>query len=404
MNNCPKCGNPLQAGVTSCPICGTNITIEAESKQVTVDSVAQTAATAEAAPAAAPAPTAEQVQATQPIDQQTIQPTAQSAPAPEAQPAPVTPLVQAAEQAVQEQAAQPVQQAPVAEAVQPAVTAEVQPAVAPTPTVETTPSVAPTAVVAPIAPAAAAPVVNANVEPEKPKRKKNKLLPVLLLLIFVGAGVYAYLNFFSGTSQVQQPKQTAQKNVTVPTKEVVANGFDFKITEGWIVREDNDDVIINNENETVIIKLTHVNKNIESLTEDSIKSYLTNRGVFEDVEVKSSKINAKDTLVVDGVHSEKPFQLYFMDGGQDLMLGVVVIYAGKAESKTVNEAAVQEIIGSISYSVTGTETININSTYSEIFGSFSGAINSVQYIPEPETPEEPETPVEPVETPEPTLE
>jgi hypothetical protein len=400
MNNCPKCGNPLQAGVTSCPICGTNITIEAESKQVTVDSVAQTAAPAEAAPAAAPAQAAEQVQATQPIDQQTIQPTAQSAPAPEATPAPVMPTVPAAEPAVQEQAAQPVQPAPVAEAVQPV------PAVTPTPAVEPTPSVAPTAVVAPIAPAAAAPVVNANVEPEKPKRKKNKLLPVLLLLIFVGAGVYVYLNFFSGTNQVQQPKQTAQKNVAVPTKEVVANGFDFKVTEGWIVREDYDDVIINNENETVIIKLTHVNRNIESLTEDGVKMYLTNRGIFENVEVKSSKINAKDTLVVDGVHGEKPFQLYFMDGGQDLMLGVMVVYAGKAESKTVNEAAVQEIIGSISYSETGTETININSTYSDIFGSFSGAISSSLYTPEPEpeTPEEPETPVEPVETPEPTLE
>ena len=56
MNNCPKCGNPLQAGVTSCPICGTNISSEGEPKQVSVESVVATATPAPAAEAPAPAP------------------------------------------------------------------------------------------------------------------------------------------------------------------------------------------------------------------------------------------------------------------------------------------------------------------------------------------------------------
>ena len=29
MNNCPKCGNPLQVGTESCPICGTNTSASA---------------------------------------------------------------------------------------------------------------------------------------------------------------------------------------------------------------------------------------------------------------------------------------------------------------------------------------------------------------------------------------
>ena len=57
MNNCPKCGNPLQEGTTSCPICGTNIveTKTAEVASVAVP-VAPTEGKKEEAKPAAPAP------------------------------------------------------------------------------------------------------------------------------------------------------------------------------------------------------------------------------------------------------------------------------------------------------------------------------------------------------------
>ena len=280
------------------------------------------------------------------------------------------------------------------------VEATIAPTVTEAPVVESTPvatevpAIEPTVVVtqAPITPSAQAPEVTAPVEAEKPKKKKNGLLPVLGILLLVVVGAAIYLNFFSGSSKVQQPAQPTQKNVEVSTKEVIANGFDFKIADGWIVREDNSNVIINNENETVVIKITYSNKNIEALTEDGIKNYFTNRGIFENIEVNSNKINAKETIVVDGIQDGKPFQVYFIDGGTDLMLGVMVVYAGKEESKTVNEATVQELIGSISYSVSGNETININSTYSGIFGTFNGAIVNSTTNNEPETSEEPQQP------------
>ena len=58
MNNCPKCGNPLQVGTNSCPICGTNILAAAPAPA----QPAQPASTA-AQPAAQPAQT--QTQPTQ---------------------------------------------------------------------------------------------------------------------------------------------------------------------------------------------------------------------------------------------------------------------------------------------------------------------------------------------------
>lgn len=42
MNNCPKCGNPLQPGTSSCPICGTEIEgVSSATTQMTVASVAK---------------------------------------------------------------------------------------------------------------------------------------------------------------------------------------------------------------------------------------------------------------------------------------------------------------------------------------------------------------------------
>jgi len=388
MNNCPKCGNPLQAGVTSCPICGTNISVENETKQVTVESVAQTPApavepapVAETAQAAAPAPAAEPAQAaaSTPVESAPatapIMPTVPAPTEPKEEPAPAQPV-------------QPAEPAPVAQPIEPA------PAVQQATPAPAAQPIEPTPVQPAITPTAGAPVVNASVEPEKPKKKKNKLAPLLIVLLLAALGGGAYFYFFSGTTQVQQPPAPVQNNIQVATKEIIANGFDLKVAEGWIVREADEDVLITNENETVIIKLSHSSKNIEAFTETSIKNYLETRGAFSDIEVKTSKINANDTFVVDAMKDDKPFQLYLIDGGTNLMIGVAVVYTGKVESKTVNEATVQEIIGSISYSYGNNDNVNINSTYPDIMGSFSGLLNSSIYVEEqnqevPETTEEP---------------
>ena len=406
MNNCPKCGNPLQAGVTSCPICGTNISVENETKQVTVESVAQTPApavepapVAETAQAAAPAPAAEPAQAaaSTPVESAPaaapIMPTVPAPTEPKEEPAPAQPVqptvapVEAAPVATETPVAQPAEPAPVAQPIEPA------PAVQQATPAPAAQPIEPTPVQPAITPTAGAPVVNASVEPEKPKKKKNKLAPLLIVLLLAALGGGAYFYFFSGTTQVQQPPAPVQNNIQVATKEIIANGFDLKVAEGWIVREADEDVLITNENETVIIKLSHSSKNIEAFTETSIKNYLETRGAFSDIEVKTSKINANDTFVVDAMKDDKPFQLYLIDGGTNLMIGVAVVYTGKVESKTVNEATVQEIIGSISYSYGNNDNVNINSTYPDIMGSFSGLLNSSIYVEEqnqdaPETTEE----------------
>lgn len=411
MNNCPKCGNPLQEGVTSCPICGTNISLTNEqtapaepapapapvAAPTPVAPVAEPAKEASPVAAPAPAPAVEPTSVT-PSEPTPVEPSpvaqtpAAPAPAPVAEPTPEAPAPAPV--------VEPTPVAPVADAT-PA--APVQPTVEQAPVAEPTPAPAPVATPTPavtienvVTPAPAAPVAEptpaapaVSQTPVIPKKKKNKLLPVLLILVVAVAGVAVYMTMpKKNVTNKKNQNQTSQLKMS----DVTSHGYQFKIPEGWMVQESGEDVVIVNDNETVYVKFDHSNDNIESLNAELIENYIISKTSLTDAKVESSKINANDAFIVNGKNNGTPAQIFFIGTGSDLMLGVAVSYQSD-ESKTVYEAAVQEMIATISYSNDTIKAIDAINKYSELFGTYKGVIyyknnpTPVEDNNEPTTPE-----------------
>lgn len=400
MNNCPKCGNPLQTGTASCPICGTNTlstvqpvqtTTEAGTTNVTVATVAKPAtpaqpvqpAPAPAAPAAAPAPVA--------TPAPTVEPAAAPAPAPTAQP-----VIEA-----QPAAPQPVVEATPAPAAPVQTETPAPAAVAPTPSVEPTPVVAPVAPTDPnaIAPtvkaiesptpvpsipaslsneASTEPVVSADVKVEKPKKKMNKNVLVIagILAVVVIAGVLL-MNMGSKPQLNTNTNNNTDKTSALNLTAVSTNGFKFNLEEGWVITEDGYNVIVTNKDETVAIKLDYTKNGLDTISKETIEGFFNSRTDFTNTKVTETKISAKDAYLVDSQINQAVVQLYYINGGTNLTLGATVVYQS-AETKTLYEANVTELIGSLSYSDDSLKALNSLEMYSNIFGAYNGVF---QYEP-----------------------
>jgi len=370
MNNCPKCGNPMQEGVTICPICGTN-TLENN----------------EAAPAAAPVP-----------------PAPAPAPAPvEAAPAPAAPAPASVE------ASAPVEPASVVEtSAAPAAPAETPGAIAPTveriegPTpVPGIPSsvVQPTVVLNEEKPL----VANPKLEGKKPS-KKTPIIVAAILIVVLGIAGFMFLN----------PGKSTKKPINnVPGEEVAmrdmaSNGYYLRVAEDWDITEDGNNVIVSNKEGTVVLKLDHSTANLENINAQGIENVLKSDSTYQDVEVSEIDMSGRNTFLVTANINALPVQVFFINGGKSLTLGATVVYQSQ-DSKTKYESTVTEMIGSLSYSADSVRAIETMSEYSKMFGVF----NKVNYsIPankpvEESKPEEPapvETKPEEVEEPAPAEE
>ncbi len=356
--NCPKCGNPLQPGVTSCQICGTNIE----------------ETNGGPAPVVAPTPTAPVEQVSVPV--QTTQP--------EAAPVSIAPTPE------------PVA-APTAEPVAPTT----EQAAAPAPNVVTVENVATPVAPTPTAPAEAstiAPVVNTDASnpipsipasigqttvqaPEvttlkeaKPKKKKTSLAIIVIALVLVLGGMGFYM-FKSGGMNLGGTK--ASKNLATDIAkgtEVSSNGYKFQLKEGWLMNEDNNNnVVILNTDETVAIKLDHNNSGISTINTDMIKAYLDLYPDYTETTIAETQIGAKNAYLVNTNLNQLPVQIYFIDGGNNLTLGATIVYQSN-ESKTKNESVVTELVGSITYSETSYKALDAITKYSDAFSTFNGII------------------------------
>ena len=408
MNNCPKCGNPLQTGTASCPICGTNIintaapaqTTEAGKATVTVASVATPAAApvAPAQPVATPAPAAPTAQpavapVTQPVTPAPVSTPAQTTAAPAPQVAPTPTVVQPAAPVAPAPAVEPakVEVAPAQPVVPTPAPAPVEPA---TTTVEPAPVAAP---VEPVDPNAIAPtvktieaptpvpsipasltneaptenVVNVEVKTVKPKKKMNKNVLVIagILAVVVIAGVLM-MNMGKKPVLNQTPNPTDQTSALNLTS-VSTNGFKFNLQEGWVITEDGYNVVVTNKDETVAIKLDYTKNGLESISKDTIESFFNSREDFTNTKVTETKISAKDAYLVDTEINQARVQLYYINGGTNLTLGATIVYQS-AETKTLYEANVAELLGSLSYSDDSIKALNSLEMYSNIFNAYNG--------------------------------
>lgn len=391
MNNCPKCGNPLQAGTASCPICGTNIsntvqpeqvTTEAGKTTVTVASVATPpAAPAQTAPAPAPevapaAPAAPAPVAPTPVVevQPATQPVAAPTPAPAAQPVTETPAVQPVTQTPVEAPA-PVSVAPVAPAPEaaPAPVAPADPnAIAPTIKTIESPTPVPSIPASLATEVTAEPVATATVKVEKGKKKMNKNILVIagILAVVVIAGVLMMQMTSKPTLNTNNTNNTGNTSALNLTA-VSTNGFKFNLEEGWVITEDGYNVIVTNKDETVAIKLDYTKSDLNTIKKETIEGFFNSRTDFTNTSVKETTISAKDAYLVDTQINQAPVQLYYINGGTSLTLGATVVYQS-AETKKLYESAITELLGSLSYSDDSLKAINSLEMYSNIFNAYNG--------------------------------
>ena len=338
MNNCPKCGNPLQEGASSCPICGTNILEKNE---------AQAGSAVPAPPAPAPAP----------------------APAPVAEAVATTPEAQA----------------PQVESVLP--TVERVESSNPIPNVIPSSLANPTVGFAeeekPLVP-------NPKLEPKK-KSKKTPLLVGLILIVVLGIGCFMAL---SPGKTKKSIFNKAPEEEEISLSSMSSNGYHLNVAEGWQINEDGTNVILTNNDNTVAIKLEHSNSNLANIKTADIEKIMNNNESYKDVEVSEVDVSGKSSYLVSTNINELPVQIYFINGGNNLIIGATIVYQSN-DSKTKYEAAVMEMIGSLSYAEDSIKAVETISAYSQMFGIFNNiTINAPRMDEEPEDkPEEkPENP------------
>lgn len=431
MNNCPKCGNPLQAGVTSCPICGTNIASESNAtpvqSNVVVNSVSKPVATQTVSPAinepsqvkninnqiqtenkseiviepvnatevqTTPAQTVQQKTNDNVVQSQSIEVASAVQTPAQTNETPIQQIEKSAPQqavqgevkVVQEQqapvnnvATQNIKQAPV-EATQ---ISSIAPTIAPIDAQSPIPSIPSSLNGNNTSIVPNQTVVNAPTQAkQKPKKKGNKnVLAISFVVLLLVAGVALYMTMGKGlkTNKVQTP----QPEEPIAMTSVTSNGYKFELPEGWLINEDGTNVILTNSSETVAIKLDHSSSNIQNISKEMIESILKNSS-FENSEVTELSISAKDAYSVNAKFNDLPVQIYFIGGGSNLTLGVTIVYQSE-DSKTKYEADITEMMGTIAYSDESIKAISTMDMYSDIFNIYRGVVNESNK-PKEETP------------------
>lgn len=404
INNCQKCGNPLQEGVTSCPICGTNIN-EAQAaltEQVAVQPTATVAQVTEAAP--------QPVQTTQSVTQptvvaapvvETVQPVVEAQPTQQpVQQQVVTQQVEAAPQPVQQIAAQPVavqpqvvaQPAPQPQVVQPVVTQPSAPVVEPTAApqlAQSTPTVAPAAIAQSLEALASQnptqPVVDVPAQSEvQPKTKKIDIKNLtknqkIIAIAVVAVVIMTIVGISLSSSSLGKPTVPAQnQNPTTPqveTKEIASNGYKLKLEKDWIIEEGSGNIVIKKEDDSVVINVKNSPVTIEQITKESLNSYFSTQPNFTDIKVEETELSGKKTYIVDVTYSlngtdvKYPVQYYYINGGTNLIIGAAIVYQDD-DAKTDNAAFITNLMGTMSYSDDTIKALDTINMYSEVFQKY----------------------------------
>ena len=213
---------------------------------------------------------------------------------------------------------------------------------------------------------------------------KKTLLIIIIIVAVVAGGGMLLMGGTGGTGNVPvNPNQTG----TVAASSVSSNGFKFNLQEGWLIREDGNNVIITNTDETVVIKLESSKTSFSNLTKEKVTAYYSSNANFKDITVDATKISARDAFLINASSGALQVQAYYINGGSNLTLGSTIVYQS-ADSKTKYEAVVTELMGSISYSDDSLKAISTIEMYSEVFGAYKGVFNyQSPYIDVTPTPE-----------------
>lgn len=218
----------------------------------------------------------------------------------------------------------------------------------------------------------------------------------MIIIAFVVGTMFLRKKSGTTPSGVKQP----QNAPVVLQIDAVANGFKFKIDDGWIVQSNNDNTIIKNAKDNAVIRLEKYPISISTLTKDTLQTNFNNLGseynpspiTIKDMEINDNKIGGKDAFlinckVVESDNKEYFVQYYFINGGSELTIGASIVYYNE-EAKNNYEGVVTALMGTLSYA---NDSDSIRDTISNTYNSFSvyyNAINGVT-LNIPEVVEEP---------------
>lgn len=363
MNNCPKCGNPLQPGTVSCPICGTNInqavggvvTPNITPTQPVMPGVPVSPAINQ--PIFQPMSQPQMNQISQPNVAQGIN-TPMTPQTPQ-QPSIVTQPVQApaaTSQAVPTPATtlnnlnQPATPTPVASETKPTQQPVLQP--------QTTSQ--PAQASKPAEPAKPEPPKKVD-KPKKEKTPKEKK-PIDKKILIIGGAVTAVLiiivvivlvlNKGNNKDLSNNDNGTNNQVNAIRTSQVTNGGYSYELPNGWQSREINSQYYIYDNDENVLIGLESINSNIDLLSANSIKNDLADQDM-KDLQVsdKTYSDNRKGFYVTAKLNDYNVEYNFIENDSNIIYIGVV--YSSESAKNSLSQT-VQNIIYNLKY----VETIN----------------------------------------------
>lgn len=440
MNNCPKCGNPLGAGISTCPICGTN-TNNVVSNNSNVSSVQPIA----------PNITATQNNAISPSTPTLVQNNSTMQAAQTQQPgvAPVSPVQNNIPQSSPIQpAVDPVQpsginaastaplasnttrigeptvsnittpnqlnqsnlnlnpvpdisaQSPVTQAQSSNIQTTIQQTqpVAPTPS-KTEPMPLNSSVSSqPLTPSIttnsipASPQITTTQPIEKKETKKSSKLKVnknIIVIAFAAIVIIIIMSFaLTNKKPTAQNNNNNQNNNNTETpaiaqKDTITGGFKYKLEDGWVVESGGSNVIIKNAKENVILKLEQQNYNLSAITKDNINNYLNLNSNATELSVDETQIGGKASYLVNAKFSEtqaddsnKYNVQYYFINGGPEITLGATIIYLSDEAKNTYEGSVVTLLGSLSYSDSSQKALQSIEDHYEAFSLFPKIIRN----------------------------
>lgn len=366
MTNCQKCGNPLQPGSTTCPICGT--TAAPADAMMTAPAPIEQLESLDETPMVSPAP---QVQPAPVMESGSIatpaQPMTQPAPVAPAPVMPAAPMVSPAQPMNPiPTPAQPMMQ-PADPMAQPA-PMQPQPSVMPDPGfagANPMPA-APNPIPSPSNPAPGAPVEKKE-EPKKETKTTTKgksnlttvvLVGIVALVLGLGAG------YLLGPSLKAAPTPTPVVVADTETQRV--SGFNFDMKTDWSYNDYYDKVIINNPEETVTIRLALYAGVFTNINTTNIELSLSTKEGYADIKAEKTTVGNRDAVLVNASNGELRVQYYYIAHSVDKIITITVVYESE-EDKKAQEENVKKLIESTTYTDEVQNAIQVIDTNSKYF-------------------------------------
>lgn len=360
MNNCEKCGNPLQPGLTTCPICGT--TAKSLDAAVTAQPMTNESIEALDEPPIASAPLIDPNVPVTPPQVDMVEPNA--VPITPAQPmdivAPATPVPLPEGTPSFES---PTQSASTA---QPAMFTDTgftgMDINAATPaanvTLDVPATAAPQTPSTPVQPSASE---KKEAAPKTEKKSNNTILIVIVALAALGLGVGAgFLLSSSMTKPVQTPTTVAESN------ETSEGGYTFKIEDGWTPTTINGKLVITNKDDDVTLRFTTNSGQFSSINASNIEVSLSTKEGYTEVTTEKTTLGEKDVVIANAKNGDIYIQYYYTAHDVSNIIYATAIYETQ-EAKNNNEEKVKTIIESIKYTEEIQNAIQAITPHSQIY-------------------------------------